>query len=61
MKIFIAIRKPSVLGYFEPQCIPDLIEILNILDALRDLPPFVQFKKREKQAWRSDTFSKFSG
>ena len=27
-------------------------------DALRDLVPFVQFKKREKHLWRSVTFSK---
>ena len=26
-----------------------------ICDALRDLVPFVQFKKREKHPWRSDT------
>ena len=26
-----------------------------IIDALRDLVPFVQFKKREKQPWRSVT------
>ena len=29
-----------------------------ICDALRDLVPFVQFKKREKHPWRSVTFSK---
>ena len=27
----------------------------SISDALRDLVPFVQFKKREKQQWRSVT------
>ena len=27
-------------------------------DALRNLVPFVQFKKHEKQPWRSATFSK---
>ena len=27
-------------------------------DVLRDLVPFVQFKKREKHPWRSVTFSK---
>ena len=27
-------------------------------DALRDLVPFVQFKKREKHTWRSVTYSK---
>ena len=30
----------------------------NIWDALRDLIPFVQFRKREKHPWRSVTFSK---
>ena len=28
---------------------------------LRDLVPFVQFKKREKHPWRSATFSKVPG
>ena len=32
-----------------------------ICDALRDLVPFVQFKKREKHPWRSITFSKVAG
>ena len=30
----------------------------NVCDALRDLLPFVQFKKREKHPWRSFTCSK---
>ena len=30
-------------------------------DALRDLVPFVQFKKREKNPWKSVPFSKVSG
>ena len=30
-------------------------------DALRDLVPFVQFKKREKHPWRSFNFSKVAG
>ena len=29
-----------------------------ICDALHDLVPFVQFKKREKHPWRSVNFSK---
>ena len=33
----------------------------NVCDALRDLVPFVQFKKREKHPWRSVTFSKVAG
>ena len=33
----------------------------NICDALRNLLPFVQFKKREKHPWRSVTFSKVAG
>ena len=31
---------------------------LIICDVLRELVPFVQFKKREKHPWRSVTFSK---
>ena len=30
------------------------------IDALRDLVPFVQFKKREKHPWKSVIFSKFA-
>ena len=30
----------------------------DICDALRDLVPLAQFKKREKHSWRSATFSK---
>ena len=30
-------------------------------DVLHDLVPFVQFKKREKDPWRSATFSKVAG
>ena len=33
-------------------------DYLNICDALRDLVPFVPFKKREKNPQRSVTFSK---
>ena len=33
----------------------------QICDALRDLVPFVQFKKREKHPWRSVTFRKVAG
>ena len=32
-----------------------------IYDALRDLVPFVQFKKREKHPWRVVNFSKVAG
>ena len=32
-----------------------------ICDALHDLVPFAQFKKREKQPGRSVTFSKLAG
>ena len=38
-----------------------LDDLLHICDALRDLVPFVQFKKREKYPWRSITFSKVVG
>ena len=33
----------------------------QICDALRDLIPFVQFKKREKHRWRSVTLTKIAG
>ena len=32
-----------------------------ICGALRDLAPFIQFKKREKHPWRSVNFSKVAG
>ena len=38
-----------------------LLILLNICDALYDLVPFVQFKKREKHPWSSVTFSKVTG
>ena len=34
------------------------MRVKNICDALRNLVAFVQFKKREKQPWRSVNFSK---
>ena len=35
------------------------LSILSIIcDALHDLVPFAQFKKREKHPWKSVTFSK---
>ena len=37
------------------------INQVNIRDALRDLVPFVQFKKYEKPPCRSATFSKVAG
>ena len=33
----------------------------GICDALRDLVPFVQFKRREKHPWKSVNFSKIAG
>ena len=35
-----------------------LVSFRHIFDVLYDLLPFVQFKKREKHAWRSLNFSK---
>ena len=35
-----------------------ILTILTIDDALRDLVPFAQFKKREKHPWRSVAFGK---
>ena len=39
----------------------DLINRLGHCDASRDLVPYVQFKKREKDPWRSVNFSKVAG
>ena len=33
----------------------------NVCDDLRNLVPFVQFKKREKHPWRGVTISKVAG
>ena len=33
----------------------------RLCDALRDLVPFIQFKKCEKHPWRSVNFSKVAG
>ena len=33
----------------------------RVLNALRDLVSFVQFKKRDKHPWRSVTFNKVAG
>ena len=38
-----------------------LVNFLILCDALRDLVPFVQFKKRGKRQWRSATFWKIPG
>ena len=38
----------------------DSLAIQHNCGALRDLVPFVQFKKREKHPWRSVNFSKIS-
>ena len=35
--------------------------VLNEYETLRDLIPFVQFKKRDKHPWRSFAFSKVAG
>ena len=32
-----------------------------MFDPLRDLVPFVQYKKREKHPWRSVTYNKVGG
>ena len=36
-------------------------ELKHICDALHDLVPFVQFKKREKHPFRTVNFSKVAG
>ena len=50
--------KTQKLTYFVTS--PKSFEIF-FCDALRDLVPFVQFKKREKHPWMSVTFSKMAG
>ena len=40
---------------------PDINPTENTCGALRDLVPFLQFKKREKHPWRSVNFSKVTG
>ena len=37
------------------------MKLSGICDVLRDLVPFVQFKKREKHPWRRVNFSKVAG
>ena len=37
---------------------PKKLSFESIWDVLRDLVPFVQFKKREKHPWLSSAFSK---
>ena len=37
------------------------VNMKTIYDALHDLVPSVQFKKREKHPWKSVTFSKVAG
>ena len=38
-----------------------VVKWIEIDDVLPSLVPFVQFKKREKQPWKSITFGKFAG
>ena len=38
-----------------------LVYMSVIYDALRDLVPFAQFKKRENHPWRSVNFNKVAG
>ena len=38
-----------------------VLKVKEKCDAMRDLVPFVQFKKREKHPWISVTFSKIAG
>ena len=37
------------------------VDVFIICNTLRDLVPFVQFKKGRKHSWRSDTFRKVAG
>ena len=51
---------PSILSFLK-KLLPTIFQFSRIdskfwCDVLRDLVPFVQFKKREKHPWRSVTF-----
>ena len=53
-------KLPSILS-FPKKLLPTIFQFSRIdskfwCDVLRDLVPFVQFKKREKHPWRSVTF-----
>ena len=50
------VHAPSPLRTIYAQCTIGLDS-----DVLHDLVPLVQFKKREKDPWRSATFSKVAG
>ena len=39
----------------------DVALIIIICNVLRNLVPFVQFKKRDKHLWKSGIFSKVTG
>ena len=51
---------PQLLMHFH-NITHNLLPLQFICDALRDLVPSIQFKKREKHPWRSVTFSKVAG
>ena len=55
-------KLPSILSFPE-KSLPTIFQFSHIdnklwCGVLRDLVPFVQFKKREKHSWRSVTFCK---
>ena len=52
MNTDVLVEKPSTLS---------IISQRAICDALCDLVPFAQFKKREKHLWRSVAFRKVAG
>ena len=56
----LTIKTPKQCHWRRSGCLLPL-NWFHICDALRDLEPFVQFKKREKHPWRSATFSKVVG
>ena len=58
-------KLPSILS-FPKKFLPTIFKFSRIdskfwCDVLRDLVPFVQFEKYEKQSWRSVTFGKYAG
>ena len=57
-KIFLFTRT-AITGFLKIMAYKTIVKAISVnSDALRELVPLVQFKKREKHPWRSVTFSK---
>ena len=59
---FVKIFRATIFRNTAEQLLFNIVLVKSIkCDALRDLVPFVQFKRREKHPWRSVNFSKVAG